>query len=789
MHYQVTINNRVVTVSKNLSILEACVYAGVSIPRFCYHEELSVSGNCRMCLVETDKAPKPIASCATPLVTNMSIFTESPFILKARESVLESLLLNHPLDCPVCDQGGECDLQNQSKFYGGVKSRFFFTKRAVEDKRASILIKMVMTRCIHCTRCVRFGFELAGGGVPFGTLGRGGSTEIGTYVDTFLSSEISGNIIDLCPVGALTAKSYAFKIRPWELSSRDSIDLSDSSGSDLYVQYKNGIVNRIVPKKNKDLNGSWISDKARFSFDALLYNRSYTIMQCSRINTFELLTLISRNNLIVLLAGLSRQMTRSILFSCLYTTRLSSRPQWAEGIEDIGLTLNAEMADQLESLNFTHSRGVRRGLSLVKPRFQFTFINNFSQLIQKLFGHSFYSKTKLLLINRNISLNSLFLLNALDSTSKGLLKVRMLPDFATNQNLHVWGVRDKISSLNYFPRFQLCLICSSLLKIENTLLNLKLRLKHNKSTIEIYNLGRFATSNYKIRYLSLKLELLPSILSSKVPTISKKLHTFSTSMIILGESLTTRISSNFLLSTTLKKRLPGLLVYFITKYNNFEGSRICFIKPLSRRLLLRSNNIFSFNLEDTCSTRKFLCLTKNPVQNLFWFSSHQPRVTSGGIKQVLPVSSDLEEGGLYFNFEQKLKLAEGSVSFKEVKGLQFSLHSLLFSFLLYSSGQKAYSTLNTYSLKNYLRFCFLRETLLRPSLAGSSHKRCWGADRFSTISFIKNSLYVSTYPDKSSFEDFYRTTLRLKNSLLMLECSRELRKKTTLSFDATGFNI
>ncbi len=208
----IKVNNRTFIVKKTLSILEACKFVGISIPRFCYNESLSIAGNCRMCLVETDKAPKPVASCAAPLVPGMSIITNSPMVQKARENVLETLLLNHPLDCPICDQAGECDLQNQAKHYGSPYSRFFGDKRVVEDKEVGALIKTIMTRCIHCTRCVRFGQEIVG--KPFlGTMGRGTTTEIGPYVNSLLSSGISGNVIDLCPVGAMTRKQYSFIVK------------------------------------------------------------------------------------------------------------------------------------------------------------------------------------------------------------------------------------------------------------------------------------------------------------------------------------------------------------------------------------------------------------------------------------------------------------------------------------------------------------------------------------------------------------------------------------------------
>ena len=206
------INNNKYTFENNLTILQACEQANINIPRFCYHDKLSVAGNCRMCLVEIEKAPKPIASCAMPISNNLRVYTDTPLVKKAREAVLEFLLINHPLDCPICDQGGECDLQDITLNFGSDRSRFFEFKRSVEDKECGPIIKTIMTRCIHCTRCVRFMAEIAGL-EALGTICRGENTEIGTYVDKFIKSELSGNLVDLCPVGALTSKPYAFTAR------------------------------------------------------------------------------------------------------------------------------------------------------------------------------------------------------------------------------------------------------------------------------------------------------------------------------------------------------------------------------------------------------------------------------------------------------------------------------------------------------------------------------------------------------------------------------------------------
>jgi len=281
----IKVNNSEFLVKNNISILEACKYVGITIPRFCYHETLSVAGNCRMCLVEVAisgrSEPKPISSCTRPVMKDMEIFVDTPLVKKARENVIETLLLNHPLDCPICDQGGECDLQDQTKAFGGDYSRFFFNKRGVEDKNCGPLIKTIMTRCIHCTRCVRFGTEIAGVDF-FGTLNRGTSTEIGSYSSNFFNSELSGNVIDLCPVGALTSKPYAFTTRPWELKVNETVDLTDSSGSNIYVNFKETEIMRILPKNNAEINETIISDKARFSYDAVKNQRLNKLFQKER---------------------------------------------------------------------------------------------------------------------------------------------------------------------------------------------------------------------------------------------------------------------------------------------------------------------------------------------------------------------------------------------------------------------------------------------------------------------------------------------------------------------------
>ena len=274
------VDGKEIDVPAEFTLLQACEAAGAEIPRFCYHERLSIAGNCRMCLVEVKGGPKPVASCAWgvrdcrpgPKGEPPEISTRSPMVKKAREGVMEFLLINHPLDCPICDQGGECDLQDQAMGYGVDTSRFAENKRAVEDKYLGALVKTSMNRCIQCTRCVRFAAEVCG--VPeMGATGRGEDMEITTYLESALTSELQGNLVDICPVGALTSKPYAFAARPWELGKTQSIDVMDGVGSAIRVDTRGREVMRILPRINEAVNEEWISDKTRHVVDGLRTQR------------------------------------------------------------------------------------------------------------------------------------------------------------------------------------------------------------------------------------------------------------------------------------------------------------------------------------------------------------------------------------------------------------------------------------------------------------------------------------------------------------------------------------
>ena len=269
---KVIVNDKEIEFEEGMTVLQVCEIAGAEIPRFCYHERLSIAGNCRMCLVEVEKSAKPVASCAMPAADGMIVKTNTVLVDKARKGVMEFLLANHPLDCPVCDQGGECDLQDQSLFYGLDRSRYNENKRTVKEKYMGPLIKTQMTRCIHCTRCVRFATEVAG--IPeLGAVGRGEDMEITTYLEKSMESELSANVIDLCPVGALTSKPYAFEARPWELKKTETIDVMDAVGSNIRVDTYGWEVKRVLPRVNEDINEEWISDKTRYACDGLMKQR------------------------------------------------------------------------------------------------------------------------------------------------------------------------------------------------------------------------------------------------------------------------------------------------------------------------------------------------------------------------------------------------------------------------------------------------------------------------------------------------------------------------------------
>ena len=414
------INQNIFAVKEGISILEACQYVGIKIPRFCYHETLSISGNCRMCLVKLEFDDKLIISCLTEVVANMEIISNDPVINKAREEIIEFLLLNHPLDCPICDQGGECDLQDQSKLFGSNLNKSNINKTSVEDKIFGVFIKSIMTRCIHCTRCVRFSTEIVGSPF-FGTLNRGGLTEIGTYSPNFFDSEISGNVIDLCPVGALTSKSYTFKARPWELKSIETIDLTDSVGSNVYVNFNNSSILRVLPKLNSEINENLISDKARFSFDShFSHNRlnnaldykvnEITCNENSKTLLKALKDLVLKNKSLILISDdLNFECLNFLKKLCVIYPNTKVRAI-NKNFNKSNLFLNStsylkEIKANVSSTIFLFCLNPRTEAALINSRIRFLSFNNYITIYS--FGYKFDSLLKNSFLN--ISLDALIL--------------------------------------------------------------------------------------------------------------------------------------------------------------------------------------------------------------------------------------------------------------------------------------------------------------------------------------------------------------------------------------------
>lgn len=652
---KITINGLELLVKKNLSVLEACKYIGINIPRFCYHETLSVAGNCRMCLVEIGNTPKPVASCALPVLNNMKIFVDTPLVKKARENVLESLLLNHPLDCPICDQGGECDLQDQTKVFGSDSSRFFFNKRSVEDKYCGPLIKTIMTRCIHCTRCVRYSSEIAGVDF-FGTLNRGGSTEIGGYLSKNFNSEISGNVIDLCPVGALTSKAYVFKARPWELRTTESIDLTDSTGSNVYINFKESEIVRINPKINFEINDNIISDKARFSFDSnklqrikKLYSKKNSLI--TQLNWEELLNNLEQNlksnslttvlinseldlESLNLLKQLALQynlrvksLTNSIISSNVYLPTNSSK------INDIKATSN---------VCFVLSSNIRFESAILNSKLRLKFLS--SDI--KIFGLNliYNSNFPINFINLNIHEFILFLEGKSNLLSKLLIKAEN-PIFLIGESLYKRG-------------FNFNSILSTIKKITNKAIILNIRAYSNSESLSYLNITPISKKDLLLSKNIIALNLENTFL------ISKLFLNFTTKNVYWLNSHGSKLAlgSNFIIPIASEFEVENL---FLNLEQRLQKT-FKVLNPIGNSRSLK--NLFNLLIKTTKKTQKFSFLNekfemlystklfsfnKNILLNSF--SYNKLLNENSRIITLYPIKSSLED------FYQSNKLSKQSI--------------------------------------------------------------------------------------------------------------------------------
>jgi NADH dehydrogenase (ubiquinone) Fe-S protein 1 len=660
----IKINNFDFLVKKDLSVLEACKLLGFVIPRFCFHESLSVSGNCRMCLVEISGSEKPVASCVTEIENNMSIWLDTPFVKKARENVVETLLINHPLDCPICDQAGECDLQDQSKLYGSDFSRQFYVKTGVEDKECGPLIKTIMTRCIHCTRCVRFCDEVAGLEF-FGTFNRGGHTEIGPYVSRLFESEISGNVIDLCPVGALTSKVYAFKARPWEMKMSESIDITDGVGSNVYVNYKELNIQRITPKSSLDINDNFLSDKARFSFDSLKINRLDSVYQ---------------------------------------------RKMMGGGVVDY---------------------------TSISPVFL--------PSITKDMGGS------LVLVNEMLGLKQLTALNRLSKRAVTNLYVAKI-DIKERSNFFIQNSLDSVRDLTSHT-FSTCFLLSCNLKLEASIVNLRLRIKHKKDFLSVYSLGSFYRNDYVKTFINVNVYKTILFLEGKQKLFSKN-SVFSRNCIFVLGSGVDRVVNSELLVCHIRKLFTKSCIINITTSANSAGHDFFNIKTVNTKFLKKIKNVMSVKLDDTIFTRKLIAtLGSTQKYTVDCFGS------AFGLKTdyLVPTTHYLEEEDFFLNLEKRAqKTSKICNSYKNTKDFK-SIISLLY---------------NTDAVEKPL-----------PAFVGVLFEGSYDPQFFNTREFFfeRSVLFnmdkkkIGFYPIKNLTEDLYITNSFCRNSLIMQNCSQRNR--------------
>lgn len=585
----VFVNNQKVSVQPNTSVLKACEAQQIEIPRFCYHKKLSIAGNCRMCLVEIEKSPKPVVSCAMPVMEGMKIFTDTPLVKKARENVLEFLLLNHPLDCPICDQGGECDLQEQAFSFGSDQSRFYDLKRGVHDKKLGPLIKTIMTRCIHCTRCVRFATEVAGV-EELGTTIRGTETEIGTYIEKLFGSELSGNVIDLCPVGALTSKPYAFKARPWELKTEIFMDTSDGLGSPIKIDIKGNEIIRITPHYENSLEGKtlsdpsvsieysdypfideWISDKTRFSYDAFQYSESSFSDRFNNFTSEKISNSISTltSNII---RGSSFSFTschsdspRNSYLNSTYLSNFSSSLLIKDSLRDsFVMEVAKEAPNKNFNLFFDFEIGLKDNKNLlinellefesIDPLFFFGDLVDYDALLcfnymnavlkSKLRSFSFNHSKKInfnFLTYFNTERNFLELESSLFKFKGVNFEESFVNDYSNhNEELqNYWGSIERQqtnTSLCDLEKADLCLLIGVNPRYENSLYNVHLRKRLLLGGFTVASIGVPNDLTYSVEHLGLGTETLKELVSERHPFFTQ-LKNAKNPIIILGDHL------------------------------------------------------------------------------------------------------------------------------------------------------------------------------------------------------------------------------------------------------------
>ena len=645
----------------SISILEACKNFGIKIPRFCYHEILSVSGNCRMCLVEIENMEKPVASCVTEIEENMSIRTDSPFVKKARENVVEALLLNHPLDCPICDQAGECDLQDQTKVFGSSHSRFFFSKKSSEDKYCGPLIKTIMTRCITCTRCVRYAEEIAGVN-HFGTLNRGLNTEIGSYVMKMFESEISGNVIDLCPVGALTSKPYAFRARPWELRVSETIDTLDSFGSNIYVNYKESEILRVLPKSLSNLNASLISDKARFSYDSNSKNR-------------------------------------------------------VENVYGYSNTENKYKAIGWKS-----------------------FFKNFDTILKDNSINVFF--------NEEIDLDSAILLKKIKNQSLVNLNTHDIDNISKNDNLYVGNqtnIIEKIDKTN-----DAFVFLGTNVRLENSILNARIRVKFKDSYILSYSLGSNYNSNISNNFIYVNPKNIISIFEGHCTLLSSVLFNISEGTIFIGNAFMNRVKGINNIFRNIKLNFASLNVIKMSNSANSDG--LNWLNLNKRNSIKKNSSLINILPNNNYLLRKLLTFKTNLT-----IATHGYSFYSG---YILPARTVFEDSFKFLNMEHRAQ--KTSTVLKNVIEARKTdnILSSIFEVNLNSKSSAWYNHIEE-GIKYPEKYAGLKELKLLNNLKVLNNS-------------CKEYSKISKYPLKYTIKNFYISNTMTNFSKVMTNCVKEL---------------
>lgn len=814
---EIYINNVKFLTRADVSVLEASSLIGFNLSRFCYHESLSVVGTCRICLVEIEKSLRPAASCALPIINNMRIHIDTPLVKKARESVIETLLINHPLDCPICDQAGECDLQDITSIFGGVYSRVSTTKRVVEDKNCGTLIKTIMTRCIHCTRCVRFITEIAGTN-SLGTFNRGVSTEIGGYVPLIFNSELSGNIIDLCPVGALTSKSYAFKSRPWDMKIHEGIDLNDSVGANTYVHLKDIEIIRVLPKRNDEINGSFISDKSRFSYDGNSHMRIEDPIKSIDPNREEFGVPFEVPFDFYMTPAEAKKYHLTVAQMNLYYDKIYEQDDIEVArLEKARRTFVAEvkahddMPDVERNTGFdNYDNGMIMGFlnhedgMIENPVSEEDFLINAELQRERVCRNLLFWKQEiiedilteyhlefrqelpdeaswevflfevdvilkedsrriLLIVDNELDLESMDTARKLVQCSKNKIKLRLI-NSSTSKN--VTGEQypgNKIDSIKKVKsRFCFLLCCN--LKLEASILNGKLRAKHSNEDLTIYSFGHYFTKNIGIEFVIIGMTILLKFFEGK-SCFSKKFISERSPLFFLGETFKKRFDPVNSFIELIKNIMPTALILIVESSCNSRGTQLMNLKSLTKRDINFTDAIIFINMDDTFSTRSAIeesQIDENEIDNdkidekiIYWLNSHYSQSVHESFF-ILPMKSSLETKGTFINLEGRPQRTS-KISDNTNHRLNIrSANTVLKSFLT----QIIEST--------FLRHIY--KQVKKPKIFSKTENIFYNNKSKKIIRPISK---VSTYPLLSSIEDFYRKGSLSKHSKVMLDCSNE----------------